>query len=52
MKHLIRSILILAASAALGAQGGELRMAPSDVKWPAPAAGGVGSSGEIGRAHV
>lgn len=52
MKHLIRSMLILAASAALGAQAGELRMAPSDVKWPAPAAGGVGSSGVAGTQTV
>jgi quercetin dioxygenase-like cupin family protein len=52
MKSLIASVVILAYGTMLGAQGGELRMAPSDVKWPAPAAGGVGSSGVGGTQTV
>ena len=52
MKSLIASVVILAYGTMLGAQGGELRMAPSDVKWPAPAAGGVGSSGVAGTQTV
>lgn len=52
MKHILRSVLILVAGVVLGAQGGELRVAPSEVKWPAPAAGGVGSSGVAGTQTV
>jgi len=53
----VRKILSLAgmlcAATVLGAQsGGELRVAPSEVKWPAPAAGGVGSSGVSGTQTV
>ena len=45
--------VVLGAAAVVGAQsGGELRVAPSEVKWPAPAAGGVGSSGVSGTQTV
>ncbi len=44
--------LVLIASATLGAQSGELRMTPGEVKWPAPAAGGVGTSGVSGTQTV
>ena len=44
--------LVLAGAAALSAQSGELRLAPGDVKWPAPTAGGVGTSGVSGTQTV
>jgi hypothetical protein len=44
--------LVLAGAAALSAQSGELRLAPGDVKWPQPAAGGVGTSGVPGTQTV
>ena len=41
------------SSESLGAQGaGELRTTPSEVKWPAPAAGGAGTSGVSGTQTV
>lgn len=40
--------ILLAAGAVVWAQTGELRMTPGEVKWPAPAAGGVGTSGVSG----
>ena len=53
MKSAIRVMLVLCAGAALGAQGrGELRSTPADVKWPAPAAGAVGTSGVSGTQTV
>lgn len=52
MKQLIRLILVLIAGAALGAQGSEQRVTPSEVKWPAPAAGGAGTSGVAGTQTV
>ena len=54
MNHAIRVLLVaLAAVSSLGAQGaGELRMTPSEVKWPAPAAGGAGTSGVSGTQTV
>jgi len=53
MKHAIRLISIVLAGAALGAQGsGEQRITPSEVKWPAPAGGGVGTSGVSGTQTV
>ena len=53
MRHAIRSILIVIAGATLVAQsGGEQRVTPSEVKWPAPAAGGVGTSGVAGTQTV
>ena len=53
MKKCLSLVGMLCAVAALGAQsGGELRVAPSEVKWPAPAAGGVGSSGVSGTQTV
>ena len=42
-------ILLGGAAAAMHAQAsGELRMTPGEVKWPAPAAGGTGTSGVAG----
>lgn len=42
----------LAAIAGVQAQSGELRITPDEVKWPAPAAGGVGTSGVGGTQTV
>jgi len=53
MKHVFRLMLLVASGAALAAQGGgELRTTPSEVKWPAPAAGGAGTSGVSGTQTV
>src|SRR5688572_11192550 len=53
MKNLLRSVLIILAGTSLVAQGsGEQRITPSEVKWPAPAAGGVGTSGVSGTQTV
>lgn len=53
MKRTVRWILIVSAGVTLSGQGaGELRMTPSDVKWPAPAAGGTGTSGVSGTQTV
>jgi quercetin dioxygenase-like cupin family protein len=53
MKHAFRLMLLVASGAALAAQGGgELRTTPSEVKWPAPAAGGAGTSGVSGTQTV
>jgi len=53
MKNSIRLIVILLCSAALGAQGGgQQRVTPAEVKWPAAAAGSVGTSGNAGTQTV
>jgi hypothetical protein len=53
MKNILRFGLIVLAGVTLAAQGGsELRVAPSDVKWPAPAGGSVGTSGTAGTQTV
>ena len=53
MKNILRFGLVVVAGATLVAQGGsELRVAPSDVKWPAAAAGSVGTSGNAGTQTV
>ena len=53
MKHAIRVLLVVLSAVSLGAQGaGELRTTPSEVKWPAPAAGGAGTSGVSGTQTV
>ena len=52
MKKCLSLAGVLCAAAALSAQSGGLRVTPSDVKWPAPAAGGVGSSGVSGTQTV
>jgi hypothetical protein len=53
MKHAFRIVLVVLAGGSLAAQSaGELRMAPSDVKWSAPAAGGTGTSGVSGTQTV
>jgi quercetin dioxygenase-like cupin family protein len=45
-------LLVVLASIAVGAQTGEQRITPAEVKWPAPAAGGVGTSGVGGTQTV
>lgn len=45
-------IAVVVMSAAVAAQSGEQRVTPSEVKWPAPAAGGVGTSGVSGTQTV
>lgn len=53
MKQAVRWILIVSAGVTLSGQGGaELRMTPSEMKWPAPAAGGAGTSGVSGTQTV
>ena len=53
MKRVLQFMLIVAASSVLVAQGGgEQRVTPSEVKWPAPAAGSVGTSGNAGTQTV
>ena len=52
MKRIVQSLMIVLAGVGLGAQGTEQRITPSEVKWPAPAAGGVGSSGVAGTQTV
>ncbi|MGH9240672.1 MAG: cupin domain-containing protein [Vicinamibacterales bacterium] len=53
MKSAIRVLLVVLSAVSLGAQGaGELRTTPSEVKWPAPAAGGAGTSGVSGTQTV
>jgi quercetin dioxygenase-like cupin family protein len=53
MKYAIRVLLVVLSAVSLGAQGaGELRTTPSEVKWPAPAAGGAGTSGVSGTQTV
>lgn len=53
MKYAMRVVLVVLAGVSLGAQGaGELRTTPSEVKWPAPAAGGAGTSGVSGTQTV
>lgn len=53
MRRAVQLMLIVAASTALAAQGsGEQRVTPAEVKWPAPAAGAVGSSGVAGTQTV
>jgi quercetin dioxygenase-like cupin family protein len=53
MKRFLQLLLMVLAGAVLGAQsGGEQRTTPSEVKWPAPAGGGVGTSGVAGTQTV
>jgi len=53
MKNSIRVVVILLGGTVIAAQGGgEQRVTPSEIKWPAPAAGGVGSSGVSGTQTV
>lgn len=52
MKKYAVVFVVSLAAAALSAQSGEQRITPSDVKWPAPAAGGVGTSGVSGTQTV
>ena len=53
MKRAVHMMLVVAACSTLAAQGsGEQRVTPSEVKWPAPAAGSVGTSGNAGTQTV
>ena len=53
MKRFLQLLLMVLAGAVLGAQGGgEQRTTPSEVKWPTPAGGGVGTSGVAGTQTV
>jgi quercetin dioxygenase-like cupin family protein len=45
-------LLVVLSTMGLGAQSGEQRITPSEVKWPAPAAGGAGTSGVSGTQTV
>ena len=45
-------MLVVLSSTALGAQTGEQRITPGEVKWPAAVAGGVGTSGVGGTQTV
>src|SRR5688572_27837851 len=48
----IALVVVVLAAAVVNGQGGEQRVTPSEVKWPAPAAGGVGTSGGSGTQTV
>jgi quercetin dioxygenase-like cupin family protein len=53
MKRALQLLLIVLAGTVVGAQSaGEQRLTPSEVKWPAPAGGGVGTSGVAGTQTV
>jgi len=52
MKHIAQGLLIVLAGVGLGAQSAEQRVTPSEVKWPAAAAGGTGTSGVSGTQTV
>ena len=53
MKRAVQLLMIVVAGGVLAAQGGgELRLAPAEVKWPAPAGGSVGTSGNAGTQTV
>ena len=53
MKNSVRLVVILLSGTVIAGQGGsELRVAPADVKWPAPAGGSVGTSGNAGTQTV
>jgi quercetin dioxygenase-like cupin family protein len=45
-------LALLGGTVIAQAQSGQLRLAPNEVKWPAPAAGGVGTSGVSGTQTV
>ena len=53
-KHsrVLPALIVFGAVSVISAQSGELRIAPNEVKWPAPAAGGVGTSGVAGTQTV
>ena len=53
MKRSVHLLTIVLAGATLSAQGGgQQRITPSEVKWPVPAAGGIGTSGVAGTQTV
>ena len=53
MKHVFHVMLAVVGGVVLSAQsGGQQRTTPAEVKWPTPAAGGVGTSGVSGTQTV
>ena len=50
MRGIVIGVIVMGA--ALVAQSGEQRVTPAEVNWPAPAAGGVGTSGVSGTQTV
>jgi uncharacterized RmlC-like cupin family protein len=48
VRHIVIAFVVVLAAAVVSGQGGEQRVTPGDVKWPAAAAGGVGTSGIAG----
>jgi uncharacterized RmlC-like cupin family protein len=52
MRQLNIALVVVLAAAVVSGQGGEQRVTPSEVKWPAAAAGGVGTSGIAGTQTV
>jgi quercetin dioxygenase-like cupin family protein len=46
--RLLALLLAVGVAAVIHAQDGALRLAPGEVKWPAPTSGGVGTSGVSG----
>jgi quercetin dioxygenase-like cupin family protein len=52
MRKIIFGLAVLAGSSVFAQGPGELRVAPADVKWPAPAGGSVGTSGNAGTQTV
>ena len=52
MKRMVQSWLIVLVGVGLGAQSAEQRVTPAEVKWPAAAAGGTGTSGVSGTQTV
>jgi quercetin dioxygenase-like cupin family protein len=52
MKRMVQGWLIVLVGVGLGAQSAEQRVTPAEVKWPAAAAGGTGTSGVSGTQTV
>ena len=51
-KSMVMLAVVVSVTALNGQGGGEQRLTPGDVKWPAAAAGGVGTSGVSGTQTV
>jgi len=52
MRKILVGLAVLAGSSLFAQSPGELRVAPADVMWPAPAGGSVGTSGNAGTQTV
>ena len=52
MRKILVGLAVLAGSLLFAQSPGELRVAPADVMWPAPAGGSVGTSGNAGTQTV